>query len=212
MSMRLTLACVTLLVTGCMTYTGSATTLAPQALREDPAWMQVPGVKPLRQKGEHDCGPTALAMVVNYWQPSRAGEPFQALPTGRQASAGELREAARARGLSAFVVEGKPEDLIHELQQGRPMIVGTVKQVVGDSVTHYEVVVGMHRESRRVATYDPAAGLTQNSFVDFLTEWEATGRVLLVIMPADSKPPTAPGQAGKEQDATAERSDLATRQ
>lgn len=203
------LACATLSMAGCMTYTGSATTLAPQALREDPAWIRVPGIEPLRQKNEHDCGPTALAMVVNYWQPSRAGERFPALPLDRQASAGELRDAARARGLSAYVVEGKPEDLVHELKQGRPMIVGTAKRVVGSSVTHYEVVVAMHRESRRIATYDPALGLTQNSFVDFLTEWEATGRVLLVIMPAEAQPP---GPPDPEQAATAQRSDGATRQ
>lgn len=211
--MRLTLACVALLMAGCMSsYIGNATTLAPQTLAEDPAWIRVPGIEPLRQKSEHDCGPTALAMVVNYWQPSRAGEPYPALPTQHQASAGELRDAARARGLSAYVVEGSPEDLVHELQQGRPLIVGTVKQVVGDYVTHYEVVVAMHRDSRSVATYDPAVGLTQNSFMDFLTEWEATGRVLLVIMPADSQPKAASGPPGAEQATTAQRSDGATRQ
>lgn len=207
--MRSTLACVTLLMTGCMTYTGSATTLAPQALREDPAWLRIPGIEPLRQKDDHDCGPTALAMVVNYWQPSRAAEPFPGLPTDRQASAEELRDAARARGLSAYVVEGSPDDLVHELKQGRPVIVGTVKNTVGNSVTHFEVVIGMHRESRRIAAYDPALGLTQNSFMDFLMEWEATGRVLLVIMPADSQP--APPPPASEQAATAQRSDGATR-
>jgi hypothetical protein len=41
----------------------------------------------------------------------------------------------------------------------------------------------MHRASRRVATYDPAAGVRQNTFGGFLMEWQAAGRVLLVIMP-----------------------------
>lgn len=75
---------------------------------------------------------------------------------------------------------------MHELEQGRPVIVGVAKPTTQDAVAHYEVVVGMHRASRRVATYDPAAGVRQNTFGGFLTEWQAAGRVLLVIMPKAS--------------------------
>jgi len=162
---------------------GSATTLSPKTLESEPGWIAVRGVQPLRQKDDHDCGPTALSMVLNYWQPARAHEPLQDLPDGRQASAGEMRDAARKRGLSAFVVDGEPEDLVRELEQGRPVIVGVAKKTTENAVTHFEVVVGMHRGSRRVATYDPADGVRQNSFGGFLMEWESAGRVLLVIMP-----------------------------
>jgi len=213
--MRFSIAWVTLLLTACSAYTGSATTLAPKTMRDEPGWISVPGVKPLRQKDQNDCGPTALSMVLNYWQPERASEPLASLPLDRQASAGELRDAARARGLNAFVVEGDPEDLIHELESGRPVIVGTAKRTVKDAVTHFEVVVGMHRSSKRVATYDPALGVRQNSFFGFLTEWESTGRVLLVIMPPapeaaprdPPEPPAAPTTpAPMEQPASALRS------
>jgi predicted double-glycine peptidase len=190
--MRYLIAWVTLLLTACSAYTGGATTLAPQQMRDEPGWISVPGVKPLRQKDQNDCGPTALAMVLNYWQPERASEPLAALPRDRQVSAGELRDAARARGLKAFVVEGEPDDLVHELEKGRPVIVGTAKRTVKDAVTHFEVVVGMHRSSKRVATYDPALGIRQNSFMGFLTEWETTGRVLLVIMPEAAAPTANP--------------------
>jgi predicted double-glycine peptidase len=189
--MRFCIAIVALLTCSCGMYMGSATTLAPKTLQDQPGWVAVRGVQPLRQKDEHDCGPTALSMVLNFWQPARAGEPLVTLPLDRQASAGELRDAAKERGLAAFVVEGEPDDLVHELEQGRPVIVGVAKPTTKDAVAHYEVVVGMHRASRRVATYDPAAGVRQNSFGGFLMEWQAAGRVLLVVMPkpvaADSK-------------------------
>jgi predicted double-glycine peptidase len=181
--MRICTAFVALLACSCSTYLGGATTLPQKDLQEEPGWVAVRGVQPLRQKDDHDCGPTALSMVLNYWQPERAREPLANLPAERQASAGELRDAARSRGLSAFVVEGEPEDLVHELEQGRPVIVGVAKPTTQDAVAHYEVVVGMHRASRRVATYDPAAGVRQNTFSGFLMEWQAAGRVLLVIMP-----------------------------
>ena len=122
-------------------------------------------------------------MVLNFWQPERAKELLANLPLDRQASAGELRDAARDRGLSAFVVEGEPEDLVHELEEGRPVIVGVAKPTTKAAVAHYEVVVGMHRASRRVATYDPADGIRQNTFGGFLMEWKSAGSVLLVIMP-----------------------------
>ena len=182
--MRTFLAFVALLTSACSAYMGSATTLSPQTLREEPGWISVRGVQPLQQKDAYDCGPTALHMVLNYWQPERASQGVPELPLDRQASTAELRDAARRRGLSAFVVEGEPEDIVHELEAGRPVIVGVAKRTVGNNaVTHYEVVVGMHRASRRVATYDPAAGIRQNSFGGFLMEWHAAGRVLLVVMP-----------------------------
>jgi hypothetical protein len=181
--MRFCTVFVALLACSCSAYMGGATTLPQKDLQSEPGWIAVHGVQPLRQKDDHDCGPTALSMVLNFWQPERAKELLANLPLDRQASAGELRDAARVRGLSAFVVEGEPEDLVHELEEGRPVIVGVAKPTTKDAVAHYEVVVGMHRASRRVATYDPAEGIRQNTFGGFLMEWKSAGSVLLVIMP-----------------------------
>lgn len=187
--MRFSTAVVALLTCcSCSAYMGSATTLPQKDLQSEPGWISVKGVSPLRQKDDHDCGPTALSMVLNFWQPERATEPLASLPLDRQASAGELRDAARARGLSAFVVEGEPDDLVHELEEGRPVIVGVAKPTTKDAVSHYEVVVGMHRASHRVATYDPAEGIRQNTFGGFLMEWKSAGSVLLVIMPKPGEP------------------------
>jgi predicted double-glycine peptidase len=141
----------------------------------------------LRQSGDYDCGPTALAMVVTYYEPALRGSPLLAARTDRRASAGDLRDRARALGLPAFVVEGSPEDLVHELESGRPVVVGVAKPTLKGAVSHFEVVVGIHPATRRIATFDPAEGWRQNSLTDFMTEWQATGRVLVVVMP----PPAA---------------------
>jgi ABC-type bacteriocin/lantibiotic exporter with double-glycine peptidase domain len=174
--------CVVAAAAGCSTYTGSAKTLQPRELRKETGWLAVEGVPLLRQADEHDCGPTALSMVLAYWQPKQP-RALDALPKDRKVTVKELRDFARSRGFTAFVVAGKPDDLVYELDHGRPAIVGVAKSTVQGTVTHYEVVVGMHRDSRRVATLDPAAGWRQNSFAGFLSEWEATGRVLLVLVP-----------------------------
>ena len=111
---------------------------------------------------------------------------YAELPAEQRVSVSQLRDLARQYGLEAYVVEGKAEDLVYELSHGRPMIVGVAKPTVQDAVAHYEVIVGMNKHSQRVATLDPAEGLRQNSFTGFLTEWQATGRVLLLIIPKRS--------------------------
>lgn len=167
-------------------YIGTATSLKSEELSAQQGWLAVEGVKPLRQKSEHDCGITALTMVLRFHGYEPPEVPASRSPTTRW-SAGELKDTAQRSGAQAFVVEGKVDDLVHELQQGRPVIVGTTKPTVtGEAVAHYEVVVGLNAEEQKVATLDPAAGLRQNSYSGFLHEWLPTGSVLLVVLPGKS--------------------------
>jgi ABC-type bacteriocin/lantibiotic exporter with double-glycine peptidase domain len=173
-----------LAVCGCNAYTGGARDVTPNIWKYERGWVAVDNVPLFKQQGELDCGPTALAMVLAYW---KVGEPteerWQPGADDTRASAGELRDHARSLGLAAFVVEGGLEDIKHELSAGRPVIVGVAKPTVEGDVAHYEVVVGLHPESKRIATLDPAAGWRQNSLEGFLREWIPTGRVLLIVAP-----------------------------
>lgn len=181
---------------GCanLLYAGSATSMEARELKQEPGWVAVSGVPELRQKGEHDCGITALEMVLRYWGATteQPGRPQKG--EGERWRAAELRDVARAAGFNAFVVEGKVEDLAHELEQGRPVVVGTAKPTItGEHAAHYEVVIGLNGQTQRVATLDPAAGPRQNSYGGFLEEWLATGSVLLVVIPPAASP-SAPQQ------------------
>lgn len=169
-------------------YTGSASTLAPNKLREEQGWVRVEGVPELHQKHELDCGPTALAMVLGYHGGASKETLLAELPEAQRSVVTQLRDVAKKHGFESYVMEGKPEDLVYELKHGRPVIVGVAKPTLKDAVAHYEVVVGLHRESQRVATIDPAVGLRQNTFNGFLTEWQGAGRVLLVVIPKGAKP------------------------
>lgn len=189
------LLCIAASSSACSVYTGSATTLKPQELKREPGWVAVEGVPEMRQVQELDCGPTALAMVLSFYGVADREKVIAALPAGKRVSVAELRDLAKHFGFDAFVVEGKADDLVFELKQGRPVIVGTAKPTVRDAVAHYEVVIGMHLDSQRVATLDPAAGLRQNTFAGFLSEWQATGRVLLVVVPARKEHHAAQGGA-----------------
>lgn len=175
-------------------YTGSATTLKPNELSQEDGWVRVDGVPELHQKHELDCGPTALAMVLGYHGAVSKQDVLSALPEAERSQVTQLRDLAKKYGFESFVMEGKPEDLVYELKKGRPVIVGVAKPTLSSAVAHYEVVVGLHRDSQRIATIDPAVGLRQNSFNGFLTEWQGAGRVLLVVIPKNK---SAPGEASQ---------------
>jgi ABC-type bacteriocin/lantibiotic exporter with double-glycine peptidase domain len=173
-------------------YTGAARDLTPHVWRQEPGWIAIDEVPLMRQRGRYDCGPTALAMVLSYWYPSVPAQRWTPHDPERRLSAGELRDRARSLGLSAFVIEGTLEDIAHELARKRPVIVGTVKPVGGSTgVSHYEVVVGIHPKTKRIATLDPAAGWRQNTLAAFVEEWAPSGRLLLVMLPRPAAAQTA---------------------
>jgi hypothetical protein len=166
-------------------YTGKSETLRADAFRTEPGWTSVSGVPELRQKTEVDCGPVALSMVTQYW---RQGSETPATPMAERVSAGDLRDAARAAGYRAFIVEGTLNDIEHELLERRPVIVGMAKPTSSGALGHYEVVVGLNKERQMIATHDPALGPRRYSFEAFLTEWINAGRPLLVVI----GPPAGP--------------------
>src|SRR5262249_23266166 len=161
---------------------GSAHELAPAALNNERGWIYVQGLAPIRQRAEHDCGPAALQMVLRYWH-KQAPELAELTQNDVRVSAAALRDQARAAGLQSFGVEGSFEDILYELKHERPVIVGVAKPTARGPLAHFEVVIGVHPHTQRIATLDPASGWRQNSLEGFLHEWLPTGSVLLVIMP-----------------------------
>ena len=142
--------------------------------------MNLPAV---RQEGASDCGAAALAAVLAYWGKPAAIDTIElAVDTGSGgASAGELERYARGQGLFAYVFYADVSDLRHELEAGRPVIVGVVKPYApGHGIAHYEVVTGYEPVRQRVLTFDPARGLRENSLSGFVAEWQPTKRVAMV--------------------------------
>jgi len=167
--------------TACSSYRGSARAFSPAAL-ESPGWIAVRGVHFLPQDAESDCGAAAIAMVVGYWTgaaPPTLAAALRPAPA-RGITAGRLRAFARDHGLLAFLIQGQIDDLVHELEHGRPVLVGLVKPQRKGVYTHYEVVVAVHLGQRIVVTLDPAEGWRQNSFDGFRAEWEPASRLTLI--------------------------------
>jgi len=145
----------------------------------------VDGVHWIRQTAERDCGAASLAMMMQRWTVQSSEEDIlRAIPTesGRGITIGSLRDFARKKGLRAFLIRGELADLVDEVGLNRPVLVGLVQRYGGQSLSHYEVIVGINQIYRRVLLLDPAHGLREDGFDGFTSEWDAAGRPTLVIV------------------------------
>jgi predicted double-glycine peptidase len=180
----------------CASYQGTAQDADLNAVAKDGGWRRVDNVPFVHQRDSKDCGAAALSTVLRYYDPELGavadrGTIDQALreKPGQGLAASELRDYAREHGFSAYVFQGKFEDLTHELAAARPVIVGVYKPLSSDkALAHYEVFLGYHPEKERVLTFDPAHGPRENTLDGFLSEWQKAGEITLVVMPEEGAP------------------------
>jgi len=177
---------------GCISYRGSAQDVTPSTVRADPGWQRIEHLPAVHQKGAKDCGAAALSAVLEFWRqpappPALERDHIDAALRKKPdegLTAGALRDYARKQGFHAYVFNGQVDDLTHEVEAGRPVIVGVHKALsTKEFLSHYEVVLGFHRQQQLVLTFDPAHGLRENHLTGFLEEWQRAGRTTLVVMP-----------------------------
>jgi ABC-type bacteriocin/lantibiotic exporter with double-glycine peptidase domain len=158
----------------------------PRELDLDPGWISAKDVLPVIQEGEKDCGAAALSAVLRYWGVLASANEIAASTSNSDQGilAAALRDFARSKGLRAFLLEGTPADLDHELRKGRPVLVGVAPHVPGPVAAHYRVIVAIQPEKHRVVSLDPARGWREDPWADFLAEWNQAGRPTLVVFPS----------------------------
>jgi len=165
----------------------------PAALRAEGDWTVVDGIRLQRQRARVDCGPRALAMVLERWGVDPA--PALAIDPGRTgASAATLRERTRALGLAAFVFKGTLDDLGYEIDHARPVVLGVVRQHGRYALTHYVVLVGHDQRRQRWLLADPGEGWTVVTSADLTKQWAPGGQVMMAVFPRAGAPgePVAP--------------------
>lgn len=161
--MRAALASLILALTGCAS--------AP--------WIAADAVPPVRQEGDVDCGPAALASLLGHWgMPATLAE-LRTLSGPGGASAGALRAELRARGFEAYLIRATREDLEEELCYGRPVLVGLIRS----GRSHYVLVTGLRDGEVRLV--DPAAGEVERRWTGFERGWAAAANLALVVSRRD---------------------------
>jgi ABC-type bacteriocin/lantibiotic exporter with double-glycine peptidase domain len=170
----------------CASYRGAARSFEPNRLAA-PGWAATPAVPVMRQTRELDCGPVATAMLLGYWGQKAEPDDLRAeagIGPDRGLPAGTIRALFKARGFSAFLVEGELADLERELEAGRPVLVGLAKPFSDKQARgHYEIVAGLNRQKGLVVTVDPGEGWREYPLDGFMAEWQPTKKLTLVVSP-----------------------------
>lgn len=132
----------------------------------------------------------ALHAVFSFWGRSArfAASMVDAALLGEPAEpllAGDVARLARAAGLTAVAFHGTLEDVVYELQAGRPVIVGVIDTKDPTERRHFEVVVACDPSARRLRSFDPARGVVERSYSGFQDEWQAAQQLTLVMIASD---------------------------
>lgn len=181
-SVVVALACTT----GCISYSGNARAIDPTRLATEPGWIVAGPTPALQQRDVRDCGAAAVAMVARRWgvelSVANAAAALPA-PTVLGTRLGDLRDLARSHGLTAFAIAGDRVTIIHELGEGRPVIVGLFLPYGRKrALSHYEVIVAVHLRDGEVVTIDPAGGWRTRTWAGLDAEWVPAGRPTLVVL------------------------------
>ena len=175
---------------GCSVYQGTAKAAEPSVAVREGDWVMVPNFPLVRQLDSDDCGGAALASVLRFWGYSATPESVEAAigRKDRHLAAGDMAKHAQKLGLRAYVFFGTVADVTHELEHGRPVIVGLGKKIVtGKALAHYEVVVGYEPKRQLLMLLDPGRGWQVDTLKGFAEEWARSGGVTIVaFLPSET--------------------------
>ena len=205
----LVLVAIAALSFGCASYRGTATSAQPSVVAQEGHWTMVRNFPYVPQANQSDCGAAALAAVLRFWgHPATPQSIAAALGAeDNRLKAGDMEAYARSVGMRSYVFFGTMKDVVHELEQGRPVIVGLGKMVEEKkALSHYQVVVGYEPNKKQVLLLDPARGWQVDTLEGFGKEWAISKGVTMVAFPdtgaaavaasAESLPKTASLPAG----------------
>lgn len=148
--------------------------------------LPVPCVK---QSDQYACGAASLSAVLTYLGVASDERTLHAElgPIPEEGySMGALRDWARAKGCSAFVVQGSLEFLEQQLARGRPVIIA-VRQ--SNTFNHMLVVTGLSHAAGYLAVMDPAQGAIAPITMGYLTRhWIPLGAPALLVARTNTAP------------------------
>jgi predicted double-glycine peptidase len=180
----LLLCAIAVVGTGCASFRGSAPTATSSAQTE--RWTKLQNFPLVLQEKGDDCGAAALSAVVRYWGYPASAQSIEASlgREDRRLQAADMEAYARSVGLRSYVFYGTMKDVVHELERGRPVVVGLGKMIEEKkALSHYEVVVGYEPEKKQVLLLDPGRGFQVVSLDSFAREWAVSKGVTMVAMP-----------------------------
>ena len=177
--------CSALFISGCVTESfhdsSTAEFVDPVELTEVPFYPQ----------SRYQCGPAALASVLNYSglnvdKEQLVGDIY--LPGRKGSLQVEMIAAIRRYGRVPYVYQGNLQSILVQLQEKRPSLVLLNLGLKTFPVYHYAVVVGYQSNSDEIilrSGTDPRRLMQRKKF---LSSWNRAGSWALVVLPAGVLP------------------------
>lgn len=142
----------------------------------------------------HQCGPAALATVLNASGLSTTPEALaeQVYIPGREGSLQtELVAAARRQGRMAVKLGGTTESLLSTIADGRPVLLLQNLALKSLPAWHYAVLIGWDGPRNELILRSGRQARERLSLARFLQTWDLADRWAVVIVQPDEPPPDA---------------------
>jgi tetratricopeptide (TPR) repeat protein len=149
---------------------------------------------PFFPQTEHQCGPAALATVLQSHHVEVTPESLTSslyIPERKGSFQVEISAASRRFGMLPYPLQPDFSDLLTELAAGNPVLVLQNLGFDWFPQWHYAVVVGYDRENTELVLRSGTTERWQTTFATFIKTWNRADNWALVIVPAGDIPATA---------------------
>ncbi|WP_373186400.1 PA2778 family cysteine peptidase [Halopseudomonas sp.] len=165
----------------------------PEALADLSAHRHLEQV-PFYAQDAYQCGPAALAMVLNHRGKQTTPEALKDrvyIPERKGTLQVELVAAGRERDLLVYPLAGKLENVMAEVDTGNPVLVMQNLAFNWLPQWHYAVVIGYDLASKEMIVHSGLNKARREPFKVFMRTWDRAERWALVMLPPGQLPATA---------------------
>jgi tetratricopeptide (TPR) repeat protein len=149
---------------------------------------------PFISQEDYECGPAALAMVLQSAGVSVTAEQLVDqvyLPNRKGSLQIEVLAASRRNGLPGYVLEPKVDAILREVSAGHPVLVFQNLSLSVYPVWHFAVVMGYDRDRNLISLHSGRTQAMEMSLYAFERTWERGRYWAMVALPVDQLPATA---------------------
>jgi len=182
-----------LLISGCAWVLPQSYALIEQRPTNLPAKVELAEV-PFFPQDEYQCGPAALAMILNHSGVRITPETLidqVYLPARKGSLQVELLATARRYGLVPYELSGSLTNVLHEIAAGNPVIVLENYRYGLGPVWHYAVVIGYDFNTGRIIRRSGTKSYESLPFAAFEYLWKADGYWAMIALPPSRLPATS---------------------